>query len=720
MPHNVNSDGPVTIISTDHTVVVTESVSEVSIQSQAGLTITAPSQEITIYEQRPLLVIDPGKEGSNPYFDKSPSLMVISGIAAIRGLVKVDLSWVEQDNSDYHSHTEVWRGTVDNINGAICVGDSRTQSFTDTIEPELNYYYWLRAVTFVGNKSEFFGSHSVSSSLDSETLKNFLNIDDLYNQLAQLEIDLRAELALLASNVDTNSANDYTALTNIINTNFALITDNIISTSNTLGLQNSKSYAGIQDQLTLLINENIAFVNTVSTLTASLTSEGATRAAEIETINTAYASLNSALASTTTSLQASIANEKAILEALITAENVARVNENLVLASTVTSLSSQIDDEVANRTAAIDAERTTRVTNESATATLVNTLSSGFVTAESTLNARITNTDNTRASEDSTLATSIADLNTTFNGLFGTTSADVAALTSALSDEAGSRGLYELDATARFEGIEGVVTAQGGLIIDVATKADGTATALAELTASIASDGDAAAAIVRLDALDDVVDGLSARAVFGTDINGNFTGITVEGSTDRSSVSFDATEFSLRDGATQALYYSGGVWNFKGILRLSDGTSLDTAADIVGAPGPTPSVIKVDDTVTIDNGVDAPVTIVDGASVLVTLTSDQGQAFKNNVGDVKTITANVFIGGAESEDYANYIYNWTANNQPVYASNSGIYAGHEPGFQTYLADGADPSGINLRSIQITPSDVESGINLFLNCVISNI
>lgn len=107
-------------------------------------------------------------------------------------------------------------------------------------------------------------------------------------------------------------------------------------------------------------------------------------------------------------------------------------------------------------------------------------------------------------------------------------------------------------------------------------------------------------------------------------------------------------------------------------------------------------------------------------AILVTVTSDNGYAFKNNLGAAKTITANVFIGGAESADYAGYLYTWTVNNLPVYATTAGTYTGTEQAFQTHLADGNDLSGVNLRSIEITASDVAAGVNFNLNCVVSNI
>jgi predicted phage tail protein len=111
-------------------------------------------------------------------------------------------------------------------------------------------------------------------------------------------------------------------------------------------------------------------------------------------------------------------------------------------------------------------------------------------------------------------------------------------------------------------------------------------------------------------------------------------------------------------------------------------------------------------------------------AVVVTLSSNHGYIFRNNLGTAKEITANVHIGGKESVDYANYKYKWLSNNQPIYASNhgdgTGAYSGNAPAYQAYIADGENTSGINLRTIQFTAADVESGASLNLNCIISNI
>ena len=111
-------------------------------------------------------------------------------------------------------------------------------------------------------------------------------------------------------------------------------------------------------------------------------------------------------------------------------------------------------------------------------------------------------------------------------------------------------------------------------------------------------------------------------------------------------------------------------------------------------------------------------------SITVTLTSDHGYIFKNNIGVAKEITANVHIGGEESLNYEGYKYKWLSNNQPIYASDhgdgTGTYSGSVPAYQAYLADGNNQEGINLRSIEFTASDVEFGVSLNLNCIISNI
>jgi hypothetical protein len=108
-------------------------------------------------------------------------------------------------------------------------------------------------------------------------------------------------------------------------------------------------------------------------------------------------------------------------------------------------------------------------------------------------------------------------------------------------------------------------------------------------------------------------------------------------------------------------------------------------------------------------------------AVAVTVTSSDGNTFRNNIGSAKNLTAKVFIGGVESENYSEHKYVWTAGNQIIYTTIAGVFAGYEPGFQRYLADGTDNTGnpsVNLRIIQITASDVEASLEF--SCIISNI
>lgn len=113
--------------------------------------------------------------------------------------------------------------------------------------------------------------------------------------------------------------------------------------------------------------------------------------------------------------------------------------------------------------------------------------------------------------------------------------------------------------------------------------------------------------------------------------------------------------------------------------------------------------------------------VIGNPSISVILTSSNGNVFRNNIGSAKIITAKVFIGGVESENYDDHKYTWKANDQQIYVSSEGVFAGYEPGFQRYIADGTDNDddlSINLRIIQITASDVEESLEF--SCIISNI
>lgn len=105
----------------------------------------------------------------------------------------------------------------------------------------------------------------------------------------------------------------------------------------------------------------------------------------------------------------------------------------------------------------------------------------------------------------------------------------------------------------------------------------------------------------------------------------------------------------------------------------------------------------------------------DGESALsVTLVSDQGTTFKNNLGVLKKITALVHDKGElSSADKYNYI--WRNGEDVIHISATGDYVSTSPSSGLYPADGTDVNGLNFNYIYVDGSDVPNGLSLNITC-----
>jgi hypothetical protein len=112
--------------------------------------------------------------------------------------------------------------------------------------------------------------------------------------------------------------------------------------------------------------------------------------------------------------------------------------------------------------------------------------------------------------------------------------------------------------------------------------------------------------------------------------------------------------------------------------------------------------------------------LITGSAILVRLTSDEGFFFKNNSGNAKAITAEVWINGDLSTDYSPYNFHWKVGTDTVYTTANGDYVGLSPAGGIYPANGEAENGMNFQTINVDFTDVVDGQNLNLTCEITNI
>jgi predicted nucleic acid-binding Zn-ribbon protein len=114
---------------------------------------------------------------------------VLTNLTANGGLNAVFLNWDGEDQANY-SYTEVYRHTEDNLANAVFVATAVASLFVDNaVVSGQEYFYWVRAVSTTGNKTDFNATAGTSATVAFEPA---YIIDLLNGQISESE--LAAEL----------------------------------------------------------------------------------------------------------------------------------------------------------------------------------------------------------------------------------------------------------------------------------------------------------------------------------------------------------------------------------------------------------------------------------------------------------------------------------------------------------------------------------------------
>lgn len=113
------------------------------------------------------------------------------------------LNWTNPVNADL-AYIEVWENTKDELMSATLVGQTRANTFTRMIPAGGALWYWVRAVNYTGQKSEYNSEAGTPCIVDPESAEAWLTdyieknpwIKDVLNELNEriepIEIDLEA------------------------------------------------------------------------------------------------------------------------------------------------------------------------------------------------------------------------------------------------------------------------------------------------------------------------------------------------------------------------------------------------------------------------------------------------------------------------------------------------------------------------------------------------
>jgi len=475
-------------VSTDQPLILTDEEQNLIVTSGLGVSVTEPEQVIEITQSGMLSFYETGASGDGYMSNQGPNTTKFGGFAADRNFVRVHLSWIETNVPNYHRMTRVYRAKSNDFLLAECIGDSETQAFTDTVEPGVDYFYWLVGETYAGKQTEHSLGLSVAATEDSNFLLDLLGLKPLIDDLATLEDKLNSSYIGAYLNLEELAAQNLASNISLINDSIATVTSNMVQIEQRLGLESENALALLEEQLTIAVDESNALIERVNTLTAKVTTETEERLAQITRLELAQVTADSALTQARDELNASIANERSLREASVVAERTARVNAVEVVASSVESLNTTFQTEIAITNAAIDSERIARTTANAATAQQITDISTGFDTARAELDSRITQELTSQSTATEAVASALTELETQVTTDLARVESNVTEELNSYSDELESVAGQMLTLEANFQGLSGSLSQTNALITEESTTRANEYEALAQRTSKLEAD----------------------------------------------------------------------------------------------------------------------------------------------------------------------------------------------------------------------------------------
>lgn len=127
------------------------------------------------------------------------------------------LEWVNPTNADL-SHIEVWENDKDELATASMVGQTRADSFTRMLPAGGTKWYWVRAVNYTGQKSDYNDQAGTPCIIDPESAEAWITdylernpwireaLEELNTRIDPLEIDIQ-DITLDLDDIDVRLAN---------------------------------------------------------------------------------------------------------------------------------------------------------------------------------------------------------------------------------------------------------------------------------------------------------------------------------------------------------------------------------------------------------------------------------------------------------------------------------------------------------------------------------
>jgi hypothetical protein len=178
----------------------------------------------------PVIVPGVNPDGYNPATDMTTPPQP-TGLVAMGTFTNVYLSW---NGAPYrnHAYTEIWRSTTDVLGNAVLVGTSTTNLYTDPVQENTTYYYWIRFVSV----ANVFGAYNGTSGTAVTTS------EDPTRVIAALEGQILASTlnAALSSRIDLIDAPSSVA--GSVNARISVVQSQVNDLLNTPAYNNSTTY----------------------------------------------------------------------------------------------------------------------------------------------------------------------------------------------------------------------------------------------------------------------------------------------------------------------------------------------------------------------------------------------------------------------------------------------------------------------------------------------
>jgi ABC-type transporter Mla subunit MlaD len=365
-----------------------------------------------------------------------------TGVEVSGGFSSITVRW---DIPKYtgHSHTEIWRGTMETFTDAAMIATTPASVFGDLVATGSSFYYWVRHV----NTNDRAGAYNATLGTLGETSRDISElIDDITAQM--LESDLIRFL-----NEDT--AANTSAITEA-QAAIASARSDIETTSQSLTDALAQAKSDLEHAIATLEStydtEILANSTSISELTNSVASDKQAMSQEISQLRSSTTTLSDSFATQITTVMQTITSTEQSLSTLITAlesnyqdADSAIIGELQTLYTTVTtelnSLTKQFSQAVSQYEAAdavllasISELSQTFVDSESATASQIQALDSKVNTADLALSSSLSSLQQTVSDSQSTTATKITELGSRIETVEADLTANITSISETLTN----------------------------------------------------------------------------------------------------------------------------------------------------------------------------------------------------------------------------------------------------------------------------------------------